>query len=171
MEGSGLNTHILSATPFGNHCFQNASTALARAPPLNRGWKAAEIQSSLAFFTCSRCQPWPYSAWRSTSSGGCFSGLYGTRRAAMMTTEVLKSRPLSEGILAGAFPTQSRIQGSLSSHRVWLLACISLQAKKTTVSSFKYIRAAFLESLTLDKLLILNLLNSEHDSEFPFLSW
>ena len=46
-----------------------------------------------------------------------------------LTTEPPTSRPLTEGIQAAAFPTQSRTRGSLSSRRGWLRACTSLQAK------------------------------------------
>lgn len=65
-----------------------------------------------------------------------------------MMTEGLRSCPLTAGIRAEAFPTRSQTLGSLSSHRVWLLACTSLQAKKkTTMRAFQYIGAEFLESL------------------------
>lgn len=91
--------------------------------------KSSEIRRrALAILTCSQGQPRPCSEWWSTSWEGCFSGLYGRRRTAM--TEDLRTRRLTEGILAEVFPTRSRILGSLSSRRVWLPAYTSLQAKR-----------------------------------------
>lgn len=97
------------------------------ARPLS-GRPVAETQRPPAFFTCSRGQQRPGSGWQSTSWGGCSSDLCGRSRAGRLTGR-LRTRPLGEGIRAEAFPSQSPTPGSPSSHRVWLLACISLQGK------------------------------------------
>lgn len=132
----GLNTHIVSALPFQAVLWKpwsvfrtGAQPWLGTAQNLSSG-KAAEIQRALVLFTCSLGRPGPYSEWRSTSWGGCSSGLCGRRRAARTMPEDPRSHSLTAGIRAEVFPTQSRTQGSLSSRRVWLLACTSLQAKE-----------------------------------------
>lgn len=131
-----VRTRIVSALPFQAVLWKPRSIFRTRAQPWQgtprtlSGQSAAEIGSTLALFTCSLGQPGPYSEWRSTSWGGCSSGLCGRRRAARTMPEGPRSHSLTSGIRAEAFPSQSRTQGSLSSRRVWLLSCTSLQAKK-----------------------------------------
>lgn len=140
-EGGSAWTHTLCVTVSGysldtGECFKDRGRAWAIVP-----FKPPQPQSSLALFTCSQCRPRPCSVWRSTSWGGCFSGLYGRRKTVTTVTEDLRSCFLTEGIRGEVFPTQSRTLGSPSSRRVWPLACTSLQEKKKKDNNklFKYI--------------------------------
>lgn len=171
-EGGLAWTHTLCVTVSGysldtGECFKDRGRALAIVP-----FKPPQPQSSLALFTCSQCRPRPCSVWRSTSWGGCFSGLYGRRKTVTTVTEDLRNCFLTEGIRGEAFPTQSRTLGSPSSRRVWPLACTSLQEKKKTTISFLSTSGkseCIFSKLTLEELLIPKLLNSEQDSEFLLL--